>query len=315
MKANESVVAGEQAAAALSMLQQAAMLRVLDVAQRLEMPCIFLKGSALAYWLYERPQDRECGDVDVLVPSGEHASRLAQALTRDNAGRAFEPWGSTAHERLVRLFVKPGCMVEIDIHWGVVNSPVFALAFSFEELLQNTRPLRGLVPAAHGLRPAHALIHASLHLAMNRVLGIPDASKWLEDVRRLAECMSPGEVEVFLSVSRAKGFCGLCLDAVQRAQEGLAWECSPQILSGLCEGRVYDRIDPARLGHPLSLFWAEWRAWGRLTNRLRWLLERLFPRLDYLRLLYERPNASRFSLLVQRAVALMRLLLGSKREK
>jgi Uncharacterised nucleotidyltransferase len=300
---------------ALSMLQQVAARQVLETTRALKLPCIFLKGSALAYWLYENPQDRECGDVDVLVPSYAEAQQLAQMLVCEREGRAFEPWGQTAHERLVRLFVKPGCMVEIDIHWGLVNSPLFALSFEFDELWQNTQPIEHLGESARGLTPVYALMHACLHMAMNQALGVSSQDKWLEDVMRLTQQLSPYNQEELVVLAQQKGFGRVCAHAIKQSETGLGWVCQSDLLDRLKSNTEGDRLDPQRLNSFAYMFSVNWRAWTRLSERLRWLGERLFPRLDYLRLLYERPQASRMSLLIQRMGALCRFVLSGIREK
>ncbi|MFM2112206.1 MAG: hypothetical protein RLZZ271_866 [Pseudomonadota bacterium] len=297
------------------MLQLLAMRKVVAATSRLGMACIFLKGSALAYWLYDRPQDRDCGDVDVLVSTYDDALRLALQLVQGGAGRAYEPPGYTAHERLVRLDMGPGCVVEIDIHWGLLNAPVFAQAFSFDELLANTQTLGGVDARALALRPAYALLHACLHLGMNRALYGAGPEKGLQDIPRLAGAMSVADIRLFLALALEKRFCGLCLDAMRDAQEALAWRCDPQLLGALAQGASSDLIRPECLCRPYCLFWLNWAAWDSMSMRWRWLVERLFPRLDYLRLLYNRPAASRTSLLLQRGQALMSILLSRNREK
>jgi hypothetical protein len=141
------------------------------------LPGLLLKGQAIAQWAYPDPSLRASGDIDVLVASREAADRLASRLC-ESGYELSQPSGDlVALEMMLRREVVPGVWVEIDLHCRVINSPLFAERFTFDELMAESIALPRLSANARGLGPAHAFIHACMHWAATLAVGADDPAE------------------------------------------------------------------------------------------------------------------------------------------
>ena len=141
-----------------------------------------IKGGDLAFRAYEHPEDRDFGDLDVLV--AEHDRERATAALED-AGWLAALAPSEATEAFLRdehycaSFSHPlGVLLELHHRlWGAVPT---GLA---EEVIQSTTPDPALAPTGRRISPAHAFVIAGVHVWM---VSRPRAlSNWW-DLQRLA---------------------------------------------------------------------------------------------------------------------------------
>ena len=293
----EALAAAERSLAASAMLLEAECRRVLAVLPA-GLPVLLLKGSALAYWLYPQPFLRECSDIDLLLPTRADAEQAAALLVPLGYAMHHQP-DDLAHELLCRRNAVRGMRVDLDVHWRLVNAPVFATIFSFEELHAASIPLPKLGPNARGLGPVHAFAHAALHRAINLSAGIGDRLKWLYDLQLLSVGFNDVDWQALTDLCAQRRISGLCAGAIEATAASFGATAPPEVLATLRAAAPQDRLDAQRL--------LDWRymqtrnlaalpSWGL---RLGWLWQSVFPPTGYLHELYG-PDQGRMALLMER---------------
>ena len=272
--------------ALVSMVIEGESRRVLGLMAEARTPGLLLKGSALAYWAYSEPHLRACSDVDLLLPSREAAEQLSDRLTASGYERSETSGELVAYELLCRRPVSDDWHVEIDIHWRLANSPLFANAFTFDELMADSVALPNLASNARGLGPVHALIHACVHRALNLSIGVGDKLKWQYDLELVRANFTPADWRRLVDISINKGVAGVVFSALKNAALTFGSQLPYEWTTALARAESAEILDARRL--------SDWRYMQRMTFRslptaflkLRWLWQRLFPSLDYLRYLY-----------------------------
>lgn len=275
----------------VSMALSAETRRVLRELDRLGISALLLKGNALAHWAYVNPMLRACSDVDVLVPTRQDAERLADALCHSGCQRAASSGELVAFEIMCRRQVAPDWLLEIDIHWRLVNSMLFAQRLSFDELMQESVAIPALGDNARGLGPVHAMLHAAMHRSRNLTNGVGDRLKWLYDFFALERHMGAADWDHLVKLAVQRQLAGVTLSALQATHKELGLVIPLSVEEGLQEAARYEPLDATRM--------ADWRYMQSQTMlalpewklRARWIWQRLFPSRDYMTYLYgERRN-------------------------
>ena len=290
-----------------SLLLQAEALRALSLLAQACIPCLLLKGSALAYWAYPLPHLRACGDVDLLLPSREDAERLSALLTASGFERSETSGGLVAYELLCRRPVSDDWHVEIDIHWRLANSPLFANAFTFGELMADSVALPNLAPNARGLGPVHALIHACVHRALNLSIGVGDKLKWQYDLELVRANFTPADWRRLVDLSIKKGLAGVVLDAIENAAQTFETKLPQEWIMALTSAESTETLDARRLSDWHYMQHMTFKSLPTAILKLRWLWQRLFPSLDYLRYLYGTQHTSYCYLILLRSRQVFKL--------
>lgn len=190
--------------------------------------CVAMKGTALAYDLYEEPSLRPRGDTDLLIaPADLQRTRAIleaqgfvafydQAAEAD-AGRSQEPW----------TFPAPGgSSHDVDLHWQPLNGPSLEAVLPTAEALAGAVPLPRLCPEALALSHPHSLLHACVHRARHILSpyfsgGVAhyggDRLIWLCDIDLLVKAMSPQDWEIVLDRAETAGIGPVCHGALADA--------------------------------------------------------------------------------------------------
>ena len=269
-------------AASVHALRERELRRVLGRLAAAGVPCLLLKGAALAHTLYPQPHLRPRRDTDVLIRRDD-VTRIDALMHDAGYTRAVETSGDLASSQ--RHFDGPGAngsLHALDVHWRIANPQVFAHSLGYDELTASRAAVPALGPHAWTLSPAHALALACIH----RVAHHPDTDRllWSWDVHRLAageeaarfiavaSKASMREVCAHTLASAASRFGGLDdLIAHVRPDAGAQPEASARFLGrGLRQVDIL-RTDVAHLG------------WRRGATLLR---EHLFPSAEYMRSVY-----------------------------
>jgi hypothetical protein len=181
---------------------------------------LIMKGTALAYEIYAAPELRPRSDVDLLVPR-ERA---------DEAIAAMHALGFTSHltsgdEHGVRQLSLSrtdafGAEHDYDLHWDVVNTPLFEAVLRFEDLLARSIAIPPLGPHARGLSRIDALLLACIH----RVAHHHDSERliWLVDIALLRDRMSPDEHRRFWRQAADALVVGVCMRSIDLANEWMS---------------------------------------------------------------------------------------------
>ena len=267
-----------------SLWLRAETTRLLEALHAAGLRVLLLKGVALAGWLYPAAHLRDCGDLDLLFASHADAMRAVEVLEACGYPHGYTQ-GSHAYE-LVRM-PAPGAAfaLELDIHWRLLNAPVFAGALDFETLWAGSIAIPALGPPARGLGPVHALLHAAMNRMVNLYTDVGDVLKNLYDVHLLAARFDASDWAQLLEVAAARQLCGVVHAGLQAAHAQLGTVIPPALLASLAQRSTHEPLDPARLGD-----WAYMQRRNAaalpLPQRLHWLWRRLIPETDFLRKTY-----------------------------
>ena len=291
----------------VSMVIESESRRVLGLMAAARIPGLLLKGSALAYWAYSQPHLRACSDVDLLLPSREAAEQLSDRLTVSGFERSETSGELVAYELLCRRPVSDNWQIEIDIHWRLVNSPLFSNAFTFDELMADSVALPKLASNARGLGPVHALIHACVHRALNLSIGVGDKLKWQYDLELVRVNFTAADWGRLVDISIRKGLAGVVLNGLMNAAQTFESQLPHEWTTALASAESTETLDARRL--------SDWRYMQRMTLKslptvflkMRWLWQRLFPSLDYLRYLYGTQHRSYSYLIFLRVRRVLKL--------
>lgn len=247
---------------------------------------VVIKGTALAYDLYNDASLRPRGDTDLLVaPKDLNAARAtlaAQGFTAALGEQATE----AATQEVWQLTPPGGGTHDIDLHWQAINGPTLAPLIPVPEAMAEAMPLPRLSPHARGLSRGHGLIHSCVHRAQHILSPYFVAGEahyggdrliWLCDIDRLARSLTAQEWEDVTSRTADRGIAPVCHGALLEAIKHLETPVPEQVLSRLASapgGAVTQYLlGGSRTGRALS----DLRASGG-TGRLHYLRNRLFPK-------------------------------------
>lgn len=243
---------------------------------------ILIKGAALAYSHYPRPELRTRSDTDLMIPSSARDA-VARSLLALGYHRVQEVDGELAIGQF--HFLKPdrnGFVHALDVHWRVSNVRVFSDALTYEELARDAVALPALGPHAWGAAPAHALLVAAVHRVAHH--GDVKDVLWLFDVHLLARDFSRQDRDRFtalVSARRMRAICARTLSMSQDAFGGLDGEW----LSELSAPPAVSEPSASFLGGGLrqvDILREDLAATPGWTARIALVREHLFPRAAFM---------------------------------
>lgn len=174
-------------------------------------PHALMKGTALAYSVYDRPAHRDRSDTDLLIREAE-----LPAIREMLAKLAFKPStdDGTGYQETWALCHPDGTEHLLDIHWQVLNSPSLFALLPVEECLQAAAPLERLSRRALAMDGPHMLLHSAAHRLMHRTapfildgqhLRGPNRLIWAVDIRRIASSFDDRDWDASVALcSRAR---------------------------------------------------------------------------------------------------------------
>lgn len=260
---------------------------LLSLLARRHIDALLFKGTPIAYSLYAKPHLRLRCDTDLLVPLALRESAHQVLIEAGYQTSPLPPNGELVFN--THGYVKPvrlGVLHRVDLHWRLSNSPLYARTFSFGELMSRAAPVAALGASARMPGPAHALIiacmHRTSHLAESRLVeGLPyreaDRLIWLFDIHLLAGQFAPSDWSEFLEVARAKRLRAVCADGLAASRSHFGTAIPSEILAGL-DAPGHGELSKSYLSsNLLHRHWAEVRAVPGWVQRVRFVIQRLFP--------------------------------------
>jgi hypothetical protein len=174
---------------------------------------IVLKGTALAYTVYEAPMARPRLDTDLLIDGADAAAARAVLAARGYAAPPYcdDLFAQFQMERTDEF----GLRHVFDVHWKISTQPVFAGVLTFEEMLPRAVAIPPLGPSAVAPCAVDALLLACIHPAMHhqnteRVL-------WAYDSHLLASRLANAEFAEFARRARQNNVAAVCAHALRLA--------------------------------------------------------------------------------------------------
>lgn len=271
------------------------LIRLLDELARVKIVAILLKGTAVAYDLYDEPATRARGDSDLLVdPADLHNVR--DVLLRLGYRRDADPTDGSVDEfslqEIWRSNQHPPFDHVVDLHWQLLNAPSLKDIFPFVECASGLRPLPRLSPNAFSMDRVRTLLHTCIHRAMHfmspyivnsQIYYGGDRLIWLNDIHLLAGSLSPDEWTRMCQLSKAFGVSSACLDGLVTARRLLASPVPEWVIRILAADA---RLAPSETYLTSSQFrraWQDWKSIEGLSRKLGYLRARAFPPAPFMR--------------------------------
>ncbi len=274
--------------------------------------CIWLKGSALACWLYSNPNHRPCADLDLLFESHDDALRAADLLAsieyrlpmRHIAGDLY------VHELLA---VHAGHGLELDMHWRLANSALFSERLHWAELRTAAITVQALGEDALALAPVHAMLHACIHRACNQVSHRANRLLGLYDIHLIAQRLSEPEWTQFVDLAIDRRIAEPCLDALKACVAYLATRLPESVMRSLSDAARRESLRSARLRRWSYFQCATFCEFPTWQMRLCWLRQMLIGDTAHLRERYGADGAGIVRVLLRRLVDGLRRWSGYMR--
>lgn len=253
---------------------------------------LILKGTALAYSVYDKPALRPRGDTDVVVAEADY-TRTQQILKAHGFSLAFAPGGQIVSSQCsYERHDGHGLHHVIDLHRQTNNHAALAGVFPYAELRARAEPLDRLAPLL--LRPGlvdamlFACYHRFMHIAKPiTVTGTSHLSEnrliWLLDMVRIARFLSDNDWETLVVRAREKGLLRICHGSLVAARDWAGLDLPAPVLQAL-EAAPPDEppVRFLRAGRAGRLM-ANLAATPGTGQRLGFLWETAFPPAAYMR--------------------------------
>lgn len=155
-------------------------------------PWLVIKGPVLAEIMYDRPDHRSYGDLDLLVP----AAFLGQAISAlESAGATMidQNWTMVLDRMHGEVHLRLGG-TEVDLHWHLMNQRVLRSRFPID--IGSLFDRRRMVTLGSLTVPTLGAVDTVVHTAMHAAFAGADRLAWLSDVDRCIRSDAPPWDEV-----------------------------------------------------------------------------------------------------------------------
>jgi putative nucleotidyltransferase-like protein len=273
----EALAEQARAQAAAELLRRRELNAVLDGLAAEGIRPIVVKGTALAYSVYDTPASRPRIDTDLLIPRN-HADPVRRVMARSGytmpaycAGELlFGQFPSTKTDRF-------GVAHTFDFHWKISTQAVFADLLTFDEIAADAVRLPSIGVHARAAGPAHALLLACVHPVMHH--RNVESLLWVYDVHLLASRLSDGDLDRFVELAVVRQVAAICAHQLAAARDRFGTSIPDHVIA---------RLGVTMRGEPSAAYLRTGRRWHnelvsnvrglpRWTDRVRLLREVLLP--------------------------------------
>ena len=270
-----------RAEAAAELLRRSELSSALAALTAAHVTPILIKGTPLAYTVYDSPSARTRCDTDLVLAHAD-LSRARDALV----AHGYAPTVYCDGELLFRQFElqkvdRFGVAHTLDVHWGVSTQTVFADLLSYDELAAEAVHVPALGPFARAAGQIHALLLACVHPVMHhrnapRLL-------WSYDVHLLASRMRDDQWTVLVRRARDRKVAAVVAHSLTSVQRLWRTPVPGSVVADLA----------AATGEPSAKYLAPNRTWRHeivanvihlptWRSRLRLMREVAFPSAAYM---------------------------------
>jgi len=295
-------------AAAVDLIQEGELRRVLARLASASIAPVVIKGSQLAYSHYRRSDLRPRLDTDLMIAASDRqrAGDILQSLGYEVAGQVS---GQLVMSQSCYVRRQQGTILHaVDLHWKMANPQVFADVLTFDEMARAAVALPRLSPIARGLCDVHALLVACIH----RVAHHFDAMRliWLYDVHLLAGRLDRRLWREAVALAADRGVAAVVRQSLARTQQVFGSTIPADVLAALGAAAAtraeasaaYVSLTP-RSRSQVRVLISDLRALASWRDRWRLLQEHVFPPVRYMRDVYAPSSRAPVSILyVRRAV-------------
>lgn len=298
--------------AANELLREKELVSVFDALATEGIFPIVLKGSALAYSLYNHPSSRPRVDTDLLILRHD-----VDTVRRVMARRGYTAPPYCHGDLLFCQFPLDrrdefGVVHAFDFHWKISTQSVFADLLVFEEIAAGAVAVPALGVHTRTAGPLHALLLACIHPVMHH--RNVESLIWIHDIHLLASRLSAQEFDRFAELAAVKRVSAICAHQLNASRKWLGTRIPDSVITTLAA--VHDQEPSAAYLRP-NRRWSDelissiggLSRWG---DRLRLLREVIFPDPTYMLQAYNL-EPSRFSVVVLPVLYLHRFAAGGWR--
>ena len=266
--------------AAEELLRKAEIRRVVAALADAGIRPILLKGTPLAYTVYDSPASRPRADTDVIVSGAdvEAARQVMRSLSYVETVQCHELLSQFEVQQCDRF----GVIHAFDVHWSISTQPVFAGLLTYDALLLRAVAVPALGGSAVAPCRVDALLLSCVHPAMHH--RNDERLLWILDIHLLASGLSPAELDEFEAVARMKKVVAICRRGLQQAQA---------VFGTLVAADLIGRLNRTAGPEPSAAYLASERRWHhetmaslralpRLGDRARLVREVLLPSPGYM---------------------------------
>jgi hypothetical protein len=256
---------------------------------------VILKGTALAYSLYDDPVLRARGDTDLIIRQ-QQRSQANDALI----ALGFVPMMGLsgefiAYQSSYTLEAPNSGDHTVDLHWRITNSELLSRLFSYDELKRQAMPLPHLCGGAVAAGHVHALLLACMHRQVHAQAPYyvddvahysADRLIWLYDIHLLSTVLSSTQWHDVVRLAKDKGLCASCLSGLERARACFHSNYPEFVLVALAEPGDKERPTTYLNSGNVRQQWMDFCAIDGLSNKLQFLRELVWPSAAYMRSKY-----------------------------
>jgi putative nucleotidyltransferase-like protein len=298
--------------AANELLREKELVSVFDALATEGIVPIVLKGSALAYSLYNHPSSRPRVDTDLLISRHD-----VDTVRRVMARRGYTAPPYCDGDLLFCQFPLDrrdefGVVHAFDFHWKISTQSVFADLLVFEEIAAGAVAVPALGVHARTAGPLHALLLACIHPVMHHRNA--ESLIWIHDIHLLASRLSAQELDRFAELAAVKRVSAICAHQLSAARKWLGTRIPDSVMTTLAA--VHDQEPSAAYLRPNRRWSNElissMGALSRWSDRWRLLREVVLPDPTYILQAYSL-EPSRFSAVVLPVLYLHRFAAGGWR--
>lgn len=266
--------------AAEELLRKAEIRRVVAALADAGIRPILLKGTPLAYTVYDSPASRPRADTDVIVSGAdvEAARQVMRSLSYVETVQCHELLSQFEVQQCDRF----GVIHAFDVHWSISTQPVFAGLLTYDALLLRAVAVPALGESAVAPCRVDALLLSCVHPAMHH--RNDERLLWILDIHLLASGLSPAELDEFEALARMKKVVAICRRGLQQAQA---------VFGTLVAADLIGRLSRTAGPEPSAAYLASERRWHhetiaslralpRLGDRARLVREVLLPSPGYM---------------------------------
>lgn len=271
--------------AARDLLQERALRDVATQWVQADIPVVVIKGAALAYSEYARPDLRPRHDTDLLIRLSDR-SRLRELLRASGYEPVAQHDGALVmYQESYKTRVGGVAHHVLDVHWRIANPQPFGDVVGIDDLWPHTVEASTLVPGVRVPARAHALLIACVHLVAHHASA--PRLIWLHDIHLLAGSLEPHEWSTFVSLARTRRVTAVCRHSLARAAELFGTLVPPSAAQQLSDPTLAEPTAPYLLDGRTHMahVWGDLRALG-WADRWRLARQHLFPSARYMRLVY-----------------------------
>lgn len=243
---------------------------------------IVLKGTALAYTLYDNPAARPRMDTDLLIRR-DQVDLVRQVMARSGYATPAYCDGELLFGQFPSTKIDPfGVVHTFDFHWKISTQTVFVDLLSFDEISADAIPIPSVGMHARAAGPLHALLLACVHPVMHH--RNVESLIWIYDIHLLASRLSERDLDRFLELAAVKQVSAICAHQLAAARNRFGTSISDRTIARL---HAMTPREPSAAYLRTGRRWhdeliSNIRALPRWTDRLRLLREVMLPAPAYM---------------------------------